>query len=482
MVVGAGLGGLSAAVYLRLAGRDVRVLEANAQTGGRANRIEWGGYRFDTGPSLLNYPWVFEAFFAAAGRRLRDAVDLLPVDPSIRFRWPDGTSLELGCRADALRETFERIEPGSAGRLAAFLADAERKYHLAFRKLVTTNEDNPLRWFGRMTPRELLATAAWRSLYGELGRFFRSRYLREALGSYAMYLGGSPWQLPGLFSILPYGEIAYGLWLPRGGVYALVEAMTKLALELGVDVRTGCPVARIETARGAVRGVALRGGGRIDAPVVVSNVDVPTTRAELLGAPARPPPMTSGVITFYWALRAPPPGLGHHTIFLPSDFRRCFRELQRTLPAEPAFYVSVPTGTDPALAPPGGAAVFVLVPTPVLSRMGPVDGPALVARVRGQVLDRLRREGVEGLPDGILHETVYTPADWRAQFGLFDGSAFGAAHTLFHLGPFRDRNADRRRRGLYYVGAGTTPGTGLPLVVLGGRMTAERVAAREAGR
>lgn len=474
VVVGAGLGGLSAAAYLRLQGREVRVVEANGRPGGRANRIERDGFLFDTGPSLLNYPWVFEDFFRDVGRRLADGVELLPVDPSIRFRWPDGTSFELTSRADRLREAFERVEPGSAGRLAAFLADAERKYNLSFRKLVTSNEGNPLRWFGRMTPREMAATSVWRSLYGELGRFFRSPRLREALGSYAMYLGGSPWELPGLFSILAYGELAYGLWLPRGGIYALVEAMAGLVRDLGVVVETGRRVERIESARGAVRGVVLQGGERIDAPAVVSNVDVPTTWSGLLGRSTRPPPMTAGVITFYWSIRRPPRGLGHHTIFLPADVRQCFRELRRTLPGEPAFYVSVPTGTDPALAPPGAATVFVLVPTPVLSRLGPVDWPGVVARVRGQVLDRLAREGVEGLPDGIVDEVVWTPADWRDRFGLYDGSAFGAAHRLFRLGPFRSPNRDRRLSGLYYTGASTTPGTGLPLVVLGGRMTAER--------
>ena len=216
----------------------VTIYEANARTGGRANRIEQDGFTFDTGPSLLNYPWVFEELFRAAGREFRDYVELLPVDPSVEFRWADGQRFQLSSDMKALLAECERIEPGSAPGLTAFFADAAEKYRLSFEKLVTRNEDNPLRWILKLSAREMWSTGIWRSLDGELGRFFRSRYIREAFGSYGMYLGGSPFDLPGVFSILPYGELAYGLWLPKGGIYGLVEAIERLARELGVRILT----------------------------------------------------------------------------------------------------------------------------------------------------------------------------------------------------------------------------------------------------
>ncbi len=486
LVVGGGLGGLSAAIHLCLAGRPVTLLEAQPRVGGRASRIASEGFTFDTGPSLLNYPWVFEELFAAAGRRLADAVELCPVDPGVTFRWPDGTGLELSTDLDRLRASLERIETGAGERLWAFLADAERKYAFSFQKLVTRNARNPLTWFGRLTPGEMWATSAWRSLYAELGRFFRSPHIREALGSYAMYLGGSPWALPGLFSILPYGELAYGLWLPRGGMYALVEAIERLALDLGAEIRTGCPVASIHVEGGSVRGVELAGGGFEAASRIVSNVDVPVTRARLLSDPAlraagarrnRRVRMTPGVVSFYWGLRACPRGLGHHTIFLPADVRGSYRDLTERgrIPAALPFYTSAPSRTDPDLAPPGHTALFVLVPTPPLSALGPVDWPRETAALRARVLERLAAEGLALDPADFVCEHVWTPADWGERFGLHDGSAFGAAHTLFQMGPFRDPNRDPRVRGLYYVGAGTTPGTGVPMVTLGGAMTAEQV-------
>lgn len=478
-IVGGGLGGLSLAVRLRAAGLEVTLYEANERVGGRANLIAQDGFRFDTGPSLVNYPWVYEELFASAGRKMSDYVELLPVDPSIRFLWPDGTDFTLSSHLGFLLKECERVEPGSGAGLLAFLHDAERKFDFAFRKLVTRNADNALQWASRLTPADLLRSAAWRSLNGELGRFFRSRYLREALGSYAMYLGGSPWTLPGLFSILPYGELSQGLWLPRGGIYALVEGVARLATELGAVIRTGRRARRIRTEGGRVSGVEFDDGAVDPAETVVSNVDVPTTQRELLGRDDRVPAMTPGVVTFYWGVRGEVRGLRHHTIFLPDDFRDTFDDLlvRKRIPANLAFYVSAASATDASLAPPGDTALFALAPVPLLSDLGAVDWPAAVSSLKQRMMERMQRQGAAPDPARIVFERVYTPDDWRRQFGLYDGSAFGAAHSLFQLGPFRSPNRDRRAKGLYYVGAGTTPGTGLPMVVLGSKMTAERVLA-----
>jgi phytoene desaturase len=478
-VIGGGFGGLSAAIHLRLADFEVTLYEANDRVGGRANLIEQDGFRFDTGPSLLNYPWVFEELFRTVGKEMSDYVKLLPVDPSIRFVWPDRATFTLSSNVQRLREECERLEPGSAAGLVAFLADAEVKYNFSFRKLVRQNVDNPIAWICALSPREMLKSAVWRSLYGELGRFFRSPRIREALGSYAMYLGGSPWTLPGLFSILPYGELAYGLWLPAGGIYGLVEGIERLAADLGVRILKRHRVRRIVVQDSRVTGLEFADGTKENCPIVVSNVDVPTTREELLGNGAgnRRIAMTPGVITFYWGIRGKVEGLQHHTIFLPNDFKDTFEDLltRKRIPENLPFYISVPSDTDPSLAPPGDTTAFALVPTPRLSDLGNIDWTAAVGSLRVKILARLRAHGVEIDPARMAVEKVWTPETWGNAFGLYDGSAFGATHSLFQLGPFRSRNYDPRIRGLYYVGASTTPGTGLPLVVLGGEMTAKRI-------
>lgn len=477
VVIGAGLGGLSAAIHLRLAGWQVTVLEAGRSTGGRANRFMLGGLPFDTGPTLLNYPWIFQDLFRAAGRDLSQYVKLLPVDPSITYRWPDGAYLTLSSNLERLREEFERLERGAARGLDRFMEDAAAKFRITFDKLVLRNDRNPLRYFSVLSAAEIRRTALWRSMYREIGRFFRSPRLRQALGSYAMYLGGSPFDLPGLFTILPYGELAEGLWLPEGGIYSLVAATEKLARELGVAIHTGKRVRRILHRNGKVVGILLEDGAEIGSSVVASNVDVPSTLSDLAGQPVPMLKMSPSVITFYWVVEGRRPGLGHHTIYLPHDYAAAFRELNygRAIPSDPAFYVAAPAVSDPTLAQDVRSGVFVLVPTPLLDRLAGVDWAAETCRVREIVLQRLQRSGAGLTSASILMERVWTPWEWKQRFGLYDGSAFGAAHTLSQMGPFRPPNYSQRLRGLYFVGASTTPGTGMPMVVLSGRLVSERI-------
>jgi len=479
-IIGAGLGGLSAAIHLRSAGFDVTVFEANEYVGGRANKIASKGFTFDTGPSLLNYPWVFEQLFAVAGRSFKDEVPLIPVNPSIKFYWRNGNHLQLSSNFSQFLFELERFEDRVGPAATRFFRTASKQYQIAFDKLVAKNADTPLQWFGNLTLSEISQLTLFRSFNSELKKYFKSKYIREALGSYAMYLGGSPFELPGIFTILPYGELAYGLWLPKGGIYALVEKIQQLAESLGVEIRCSTPIQEINVANGKCVGITTATGDFYPYDIVVSNVDVPTTTSQLLPKTSRKNSsrwkMTCSVVTMYWGINKKLPEIPHHTIFLPDHYEKTFEQLgSGNFPDDIPFYISIPSKSDFSLAPQGNETMFVLVPVPLLSHTRNLDWKKKVDELKEQVFMRLAWHNIPLSTHDISVEQIWTPNDWAQKFGLYDGSAFGAVHTLFNVGAFRHKNYDVDVQGLYYVGASTVPGTGMPMVVLSGKMTAERI-------
>ena len=222
-IVGGGMGSLSAAIYLNKKGFDVSIYEKNSTLGGRANIIEENGFKFDVGPSLLNYPWIFENLFEEAGEEMRDHIDLIEIDSGVKFLWDDKETFTITSDFPKLSNEIARLEKSHINGLNSFLKINSRRYNTAFEKLLNKNLDNPVRWGTGLGAKELFSGSMFKSMYKDLGAHFKSRHIKEAFGSYAMYLGGSPFKIPGFFSILPYGEIAYGLWMPKGGIYSLIE-------------------------------------------------------------------------------------------------------------------------------------------------------------------------------------------------------------------------------------------------------------------
>ncbi|MDA0676474.1 MAG: phytoene desaturase family protein [Chloroflexi bacterium] len=484
IVVGGGVGGLSVAIHLALRDYRVSIFESNSRVGGRANILEFDGFKFDTGPSLLNYPWVFDELFQAAGTSLAQELDLIRVDPAIKFYWPDKETFQLSSDLTCLSQECRRLDPRDGVGLFNFLKDARHKYNLSFDRLVTRNADSPLSWFSAAGVTNLTKLGLFRSMDSQLGKHFHSNKIREAFGSYGMYLGGAPYDLPGIFSIIPFGELEHGLWLPKGGMYGLIEAMERVAVRLGVDIRTNSPVGSIDSENDRVVGVNLADGSKESASVVVSNVDVPTTMTRLLGAKSKassdgykPPKMTPGVITYYLGLDRELPELNHHSVFLPENPKQAYDQLmnQGKVPDDLPFYVSVASNSDPALAPAGKSGVFLLAPVPLLSQIPGTDWQRVTEQLRSQMFQRMNEQGIAISEKDVVSQKSWSPVDWSDQFGLFDGSAFGAAHNFRQIGPFRPRNISSDISGLFFAGASTTPGTGVPMCVLSGKMAADRI-------
>lgn len=485
VVIGAGVGGLATAIRLRSAGLEVHILEKNAQPGGRCGLLELDGFRFDIGPTIVLLKPVFEELFASAGRKLSDYLDFVACDPNYRIHFADGESVRFSANLREMQRELERLEPGSFGGYLRYLEHGRRAMQASLSRFVTKNFDSVTQFATPGNLAEVLRTGAHRNLWGLTGRHFRDERLRIALSFQTMYLGISPHQAPGIYSLLPYTELAEGIWFPKGGVYAIPLALEKLARELGVTFEYGANVQRIVTEGRRATGVRLADGSVREADAVIANADLPYVYRELL--PEAPFPRasklryTSSAFMFYLGLDRQVPALEHHNVFLASDFAKNFDDIfgKREVPQEPSFYVNVANRTDPALAPAGRDGLYVLVPVPH-QREG-LDWKAAAPRLRDAIFDRLRDAGVGELRPHVAVERTFTPDDWQQSFNLEKGAAFGLSHDFFQVGAFRPRNQDATFPNVYFVGASTQPGTGLPMVLMGAQLCAERVLGSGAG-
>ncbi len=485
------MGSLAAAIRLAAAGFEVEVFEKNDQAGGRMGRLEAEGFTFDTGPSLLLMTDTYRDLFRAAGRRLEDYVDLIPLDANYRVNFGDGDSLTIRRTLPELIEELERIEPGVTPRFYRFLEDACYKYRLGRREFVERDFDRAGDFFGLRNLRLLLKTNAVGNYYRNVSKFFRTEKLRQAFSLQTMYLGLSPFRAPAVYSLLPYTELAEdGLWFPAGGMYSLVEAMERLAVELGVRFHFDSPVEEVTVAKDRARGVRV-GGEELASDAVLVGADLPYAYRALLPPAAdkdfegrrkrKKLEYTASAFMLYLGVDRKLDTMLHHNFYLSSRYKENFEAIfrDRALPEDPSFYAVAASRTEPRMAPEGMDTLFVLVPVPHLSPKVDWrrDGPAFKEKVYGMLEKRC---GVPDLRGRIVYEKVRTPEDWRDDYNLEEGAAFGIGHGIFQVGYFRPPMVSPNIKDLYFVGASTRPGTGVPLVTIGARLVAERIR-REVG-
>ncbi len=482
------MGGLAAAIRLAATGFEVEVFEKNPRLGGRVDRLEADGFAFDTGPSLLLMTDTYRELFRFAGRDLDDYVRLIPLDSDYRVTFGDGDSLTMRRTLPELIKELERIEPGVTPRFYRFLEDACHKYRLGRCEFVERDFDKAKDFFGLRNLRLLLKTKAVNNYYRQVSKFFRTDKLRQAFSLQTMYLGLSPFEAPAVYSLLPYTELAEdGLWFPEGGMYSLIEAMERLARELGVRFHLNSPVEEVIVTKGRAHGVRV-GGGEIGADAVLANADLPYAYRDLLGGAADADfklrkrgklKYTASAFMLYLGVDGKLDNMLHHNFYLSEHYRENFEAIFRDerLPDDPSFYAVVASKTEPRMAPEGKDGLFVLVPVP---HLGPNvdwsrDGEAFREKVYGLLERRC------GLDRGrVVYEKVRTPLDWRDEYNLEEGAAFGLGHGILQVGYFRPPMVSKAVEGMYFVGASTRPGTGVPLVTIGARLVAERIA-REVG-
>lgn len=484
VVVGAGLGGLAAAARLARQGFDVEVIERRDGPGGRCGRVTLGQFQFDLGPTLLLMPEVLEETFAACGSDVRRELELIRCDPNYRVHFHDRSAISFTTDLVKMGEALEQMEPGSKQAYLSFLAMGRDQYRTSLDRFVGRNFDSALPFFSPGNLRHVFRIRAHKKMYAEVSRYFRDPRLRAALTFQTMYLGISPYESPAVYGLLPYAELGLGIWFPKGGMYAIPKAMERLCRSLGVRFRYGATVEEIAIDGGGAKGVRLAGGEKVSADAVLCNADLPWAYRNLIDPKhtqlprAKSLKYTSSAYMMYWGLSKRVDSLEHHNVYLGSDYQGSFEDIfdRGRVPADPSFYVNAPAHTDPSLAPAGKDSLYVLVPVP---HQGAgldwaKEGPA----IRRKVLARLAAEGHGDLAPLIEAERHVGPNDWAGSLNLEHGSAFGLSHHFFQVGPFRPDNQDPNVRNLFFVGASTRPGTGIPMVLLSARLVTERMAAQ----
>lgn len=495
LVIGAGVGGLSAAIHLARRGMRVTVVEKNAEPGGRLGSYERDGHVFPTGPTLLIMPLLYRSELAALGADLDTDLEPQRVDPSYRIVFDDGERLDMTSDLAALSAQLDAMEPGASGGLLRYLDEGRRHYHLGMPRLVERDFRRARDFLRPANAALMLQVHALQPHYRHMGAFFDSPRLRAAFTFQDVYMGLSPFHAPATFSLTPYSELAHGVWCPRGGMTRLVDVLVGLAEEAGVDLVCGEPVQRIEVAGSVAQGVVLADGRLLAADVVLANADLPYVYRDLLpGAPADRLAAAAvcrrrfagSAISFFWALDRPVPQLGPHTLVLADDYRENFDRIDRNepLPDLPSVYLHAPARLDPAAAPAGRDTIVAVVPTGHLAYDG--RDPRRQAReaeawdvardrAREAVLARLALLGVTDVDAHLLHEGTATPLTWRARHNLVRGATHGLAHTVTQLAYLRPHNRHARYRNVYFAGASTHPGTGVPTALVSGRLAAERI-------
>lgn len=486
VVIGAGMGGLAAALRLRRAGFEVTVVEKRPRPGGRSYVIEENGFRVDTGPTILVMKDQFDQTYRAVGRRIEDRLEFVQLDPNYRIYFHDQTHIDLYANMARLAAELETVEPGAGERVFQFLGVNARKYELGM-EFVTRNYDHITELFNPVAGLRLLQTKAQEKLYAHVAQYFSSDKLRKAFSFHSMFLGLSPFDALAMYGLITYADLSRGMFYPKGGIYAVIEDMLRIAEEDGVIIRTSASVREILIENGRAAGVCLESGEILRAGAVVSNADLPYTYRKLVSPQYRAKYSDaqldrlqyacSGYL-LYLGLDRTYPQMRHQALYFSEDYRANLDAIFRTgaFPDAPSFHLNNPTVTDPSLAPPGHSVLYLLAPMPNL-KIGRIDWGQAAAQLRDHLLDRLEEIVDPHIRQHIVWEKQYTPLDFERDLNAVYGTAFGSlAHNFFQSAYFRPHNISADLPGLYFVGQGTYPGIGMPMVLISAKLVAERLA------
>ena len=485
VVIGAGLGGLSAAISLATEGFTVELIEKNDKVGGKLNIMEKDGFSFDLGPSILTMPHIFEALFTKAGKTMADYVQIETVEPHWRNFFEDGTTVDLCADPEAQRRELDKLGPNTAAEFERFMAYSKRLCTATESGYFAKGLDDfwaLLRHYGPI--QSLLQFDVFRSMDQGVRRFISNPKLVDILNYFIKYVGSSPYDSPALMNLLPYIQYQYGLWYVKGGMYGMAQGLEKLALELGVNIRVNSEVTGIEQNGQRATAVVLADGSRLAADIVVSNMEVIPAMKKLLNNSAaelkamKPfVPSCSGLVLHLGVNRLYPQ-LAHHNFFYSDHPKEHFDAVFRSgkLSDDPTIYLVAPCKTDPNQAPSGCEIIKILPHIPHINPDQPLTADDYWA-LRERVLSKLERMGLTDLRQHIVTEEYWTPLDIEARYYSNAGSIYGVVADRFKNLGFKAPQRSKQLTNLYFVGGSVNPGGGMPMVTLSGQLVRDKIIA-----
>lgn len=477
IIIGSGFAGMSAATFLAKKGWDVTVLEKHNMPGGRARKMEADGFVFDMGPSWYWMPDVFERYFQQFGKKVSDYYELKRLDPSYRVYFENDV-MDIPASYDALKELFEKIEPGSAAMLDHFMEEAAYKYEVGMNKLVHQPGQSLTEFADVDFLKGVFRLDVFTSIKAHVQKHFSDSRLKQLMEFPVLFLGALPQKIPALYSLMNYADVKLGTWFPVGGMYKIVEAMYLLAKELGVKFLFEHDVEKIETVNGYATGV-FSNGSYFEADVIISGADYHFTETKLINNADRSysdeywdnRTMAPSCLLYYVGINKKLKQVPHHSLFFDTDFEKHGSEIYTNpqWPSAPLFYVSMTTATDSVGAPEGHENLFFLIPVAAGLQN---DTEELRENYFKQIINRFEQRIGEQITDHIVYKKSYAVSDFITDYNAFKGNAYGLANTLMQTAVLKPACRSKKINNLYYTGQLTVPGPGVPPSLISGEVVA----------
>ena len=477
LIIGGGLGGLATALRLSSRGWSVTVCEAGPKVGGKLNYWSQDGFVFDTGPSLITMPRVFDELFTEAGSSLKEQVQLIPLNPLADYVYPDGTCLTYSTDLHELSDTIRQLDERDVEGLNRFMELGKRIFNLSDATFFKRPPFDPPSIDTLKALKHFPIMNAWGKYHKMVSSFFHNPHLQQLYDRYPTYVGSSPYLSPATLNVIPYMELTYGGWYARGGLYSIIEALVEMLEQAGATIICDAAVQNIEHAKQRVRKVRLSSGESINADIIVMNGDAsyaPILLGEAQALPLAETKRSMSGFVMLLGIRRKLPTLKHHTIYFSGDYEYEFKQLfeDRSFPDDPTVYVNIASRSDSSVTPEGGETLFIMANAPANDT---IWDDSQIDAARRAVFKRLRSSGFPDIQDDIIVSEVWTPTRIAQRYHMPGGAIYGTHSHGWRSAFLRPPNKDRRYEGLYYVGGSTHPGGGTPTVVMSSRITCDLI-------